>query len=77
MQSLFPQQQASLPGSGGGRNGGTTLIQFKAGRCNMAEIPHAGGKMKITPQKQKGWHKFFVTSYVITNHDESLLLFQT
>ena len=47
MQSLFPVQQ----GSG---NGGTTLIKFKAGRCNMAEIPNAGGKMKITPQKQKG-----------------------
>ena len=54
MQSLFPQQQASLPGSGRGGSGGTTLIEFKAGRCNMAEIPHAGGKMKITPQKQKG-----------------------
>jgi hypothetical protein len=44
MASLFPERQP--------RNS-QSLIQFKAGKCELAEIPGTG-KYRVTPDKKKG-----------------------
>lgn len=45
MASLFPER---LP-----RNS-QALIHFKAGKCEMVEIPGSGGIFRVTPDKRKG-----------------------
>ena len=55
MQSLFPTQAG-----GGAGGGGNTLNQFKAGKCEMEEIPEQTGKYRVTPNKKKGLLSLFL-----------------
>ena len=53
MQSLFPTHPSTGGAIGGGR-GSRTLIEIKAGKCEMTEIQDRPGIFRVVPDKRKG-----------------------